>query len=196
MAIVYFAWWTFAYLCGAFPFGLFISQMCCRIDPRLHGSKNIGATNVCRVCGLKYGLMVLVLDLLKGFLPVYVGQVVSNSPWFLSLTAFLAIVGHMFSVFLYGKGGKGVATTVGVYLALFPSFLLAGLLFFVFAVWLTGYVSVGSILFVSVVPIFLLFSEKACYFPLSLAIAVLVIVKHKANIERLILGTEKSWRER
>lgn len=194
--MVYLTWWLLAYLCGAFPFGLLIGQVFCKVDPRQHGSKNIGATNVCRVCGLKYGLLVLGLDLLKGFLPVFVGSFISNSPWFLSLTALAAVSGHMFSIFLYGKGGKGVATTVGVCLALFPKILLIGLIFFVFAVWITGYISVGSIFLVTVLPMLLLFSEKISYMPLTLVLGGLVILKHKANIERLIAGTEKSWRKK
>ncbi|HCO11764.1 MAG TPA: hypothetical protein DIT19_00870 [Desulfonauticus sp.] len=120
--MLYVVWWILAYLVGAFPFGLLVAQVFCRLDPRKAGSKNTGATNIARLCGLKYGLLVLALDLLKGFLPVFAGYYLSNSPWFLSLTGLASIVGHMYSVYLYGKGGKGVATTLGGYLALFPLF--------------------------------------------------------------------------
>lgn len=194
--MLYVVWWILAYLVGAFPFGLLVAQVFCRLDPRKAGSKNTGATNIARLCGLKYGLLVLALDLLKGFLPVFAGYYLSNSPWFLSLTGLASIVGHMYSVYLYGKGGKGVATTLGVYLALFPLFTCFALLLFALVIWISGYVSVGSIIFVTTVPLLLVFSPKIVYVPLTIVVAMLVIFKHRENIERLIAGTEKSWRKK
>lgn len=193
--MVYVGWWFLAYLIGAFPFGLLVAQAFCRLDPRKAGSGNTGATNICRLCGLKYGLLVLFLDLLKGFLPVFVGSYISNSPWFLSITGLICILGHMYSIYLYGEGGKGVATTIGVYLALFPHFTLIALLLFGAVIFVSGYVSVGSIIFVTVIPVFLVFGSQIVYIPLALVIACLVIYKHRSNIERLIAGKEKSWRK-
>ena len=187
-------WLILAYLVGSFPFGLLIGQVFCRRDPRKFGSKNIGATNVCRVCGLKYGLLVLLLDVLKGFLPVYLATFFSDSVCFLSLTALACLLGHMYSVFLYGQGGKGVATTLGIGLALFPKPILLGVLVLIGALWWTGYMSVGSILFVGSLPFWLLLFDWK-YVLLGIIIAILVVYKHKSNIYRLILGEEKSWRK-
>ena len=123
-------WLAISYLLGAMPFGLLISRTCCGIDPREQGSGNIGATNVGRLCGTKYGAMTLILDVLKGFAPVLLAASFSDSYFFLTLVATAAVCGHMFSVFLHGKGGKGVATWVGAFLAISPwAVVLCGLAF-------------------------------------------------------------------
>jgi len=178
-----------AWLLGSIPFGLLLSRTFLGIDPRSAGSGNVGATNVARLCGFKWGLLTLICDLLKGFLPVF----------FLSgsLLAFLAglsaIVGHMFSCFLHFKGGKGVATTVGVFLALAPlQLVLAGLVCLA-VIWRSGFVSAGSLALVSLLPLLLLLSGRFDDFFFSLPIAALVIHAHRENIRRLWRGEEKAW---
>ncbi|MBT8764274.1 glycerol-3-phosphate 1-O-acyltransferase PlsY [Desulfohalobiaceae bacterium Ax17] len=183
-------WLALTYLIGAMPFGLLIAQVFCRVDPRKLGSKNTGATNVARTCGLKYGVLTLALDILKGYLPVITATSFSNSTFFLSLTALAAVLGHMYSVFLYGKGGKGVATTIGVFAALVPQALLLSLLVCLAVIFLTGYVSLGSIALVSFLPLVLIVTGQFKLLPLSLTVMVFIFWKHRENIERLVKGEE------
>ena len=183
-------WLALTYLIGAMPFGLLVAQMFCRIDPRKLGSKNTGATNVARTCGLKYGLLVLVLDILKGYLPVLTAMSFSHSTFFLSLTALAAVLGHMYSVVLYGKGGKGVATTIGVFLALVPKAILLALPVCIAIIFLTGYVSLGSIALVSFLPVVLVVTGQFKILPLSLVVMVFIFWKHRENIQRLVKGAE------
>jgi glycerol-3-phosphate acyltransferase PlsY len=194
--MLYLGWIAMAYVLGSIPFGLFIAQMGCGIDPRREGSGNVGATNVARLCGTKYGVATLVLDIFKGYAMVAVALAFSDSALFVSLVALAALCGHMFSIFLYGKGGKAVATTVGVFLAVsFPATLFSALAC-IGAIAYSGFVSLGSLSLVCALPLFLLFAGKAAYLPLALIVAILVIVRHKDNIARLRAGTEKSWRKK
>jgi len=183
-------WLALTYLLGAMPFGLLIAQVFCRVDPRKLGSKNTGATNVARTCGLKYGVLTLALDILKGYLPVITATSFSNSTFFLSLTALAAVLGHMYSVFLYGKGGKGVATTIGVFVALVPQALFLSLLICLAVIFLTGYVSLGSIALVSFLPLVLIVTGQFKLLPLSLIVMVFIFWKHRENIQRLVKGEE------
>jgi len=183
-----------AYLVGALPFGLLIAKSFCHIDLRRSGSKNIGATNVARSCGLKFGIAALVLDILKGYLPVALAVYMSPSAFFWTLVALAAILGHMYSVFLYGKGGKGVATSVGIFLALSPTALFWGVGVCLALIYLTGYVSLGSLALVSVVPLVLLLSGDFSLVFVGLVIMGLVFWKHRENIDRLLQGRENSWR--
>ncbi|MFP4071292.1 MAG: glycerol-3-phosphate 1-O-acyltransferase PlsY [Desulfovibrionales bacterium] len=187
-------WLALSYLLGSVPFGLLVAKNLCGKDPRDSGSGNIGATNVARLCGAKYGGLTLLLDLLKGFLPVALAAGFSDSTLFLSLTGLAALCGHMYSVFLSGKGGKGVATTIGVFLALAPWALFWSLLLCGVAIQASGYVSLGSLTLVTVLPIFLLFTGNFGFIPVGLIILVLVYAKHRDNILRLARGEEKSWR--
>jgi acyl phosphate:glycerol-3-phosphate acyltransferase len=187
-------WLGMSYLIGAIPFGLLLTKMRGLPDPRLHGSKNMGATNVARVCGTCCGAMTLILDALKGLFAVGVAASFSNSWLFLSLTALAVLLGHMFSVFLDGKGGKGVATTVGIFLGLafWPAVL--ALLVCLTVIKLGGYVSLGSLVLVTLMPIFMLLTESYSLLPVTLIIMALVYSRHKDNIQRLAQGEEQSWR--
>ncbi len=189
-------WLGLCYLVGSVPFGVLISTGFCRLDPRTSGSRNTGATNVARICGFRYGAAVLILDLLKGFIPVWVAMQFSTSAIFISLTALAVIIGHMYSVFLYGKGGKGVATAVGVFLALSPvaTGWIVGIC--LAAIYLTGFVSLGSLALVSAAPILFLLTANFAYIPLALIIMALVFWRHEENIHRVLTGQENSWRER
>ncbi|MEW5773530.1 MAG: glycerol-3-phosphate 1-O-acyltransferase PlsY [Thermodesulfobacteriota bacterium] len=189
------AWIALAYLIGSMPFGLFVAKAAKGIDPREGGSRNIGATNVARLCGAGWGVLVLALDIAKGWVPVAVAQSFSDSAFFLGATALAAVSGHIFSVFLHGKGGKAVATTVGVFLALAPSQLVLSALACILAIALSGYVSLGSLTLVTLLPALLLFSGQVTYFFFALAVMVLVYWRHKENIQRLVRGEEKPWRK-
>jgi acyl phosphate:glycerol-3-phosphate acyltransferase len=188
-------WLALTYLIGSMPFGLIVARTLCGVDPREGGSRNIGATNVARLCGTRYGLLTLGLDLLKGYVPVVLAMGFSDSTFFLGLTALTALVGHMYSVFLNGKGGKGVATTIGVFLALTPGALTLSLLLCIAAIWASGYVSLGSLTLVASLPVFHLLSGWIGLVPFSLIVMALVFFKHKENIVRLARGEEKPWRK-
>ena len=182
---------------GSVPFGLLVAKTFCGVDPRLDGSHSVGATNVSRLCGFRWGLLTLACDLLKGFLPVLLFTSSGSNLYNLAYPAGLAVVcGHMFSIFLNYKGGKGVATTVGVFLALTPwSLILAGLAC-IAAIWRTGYVSVGSLVLVTALPLLFLVQGSWGNLWFSLLIAALVIYAHRENIRRLLRGEENPWMKR
>ncbi len=189
-------WLGLCYLLGSVPFGIFVATTFCRIDPRKHGSKNIGATNVVRICGFRYGCAVLILDLLKGLVPVWLATQFSDSVILISLTALAAIIGHMYSVFLYGKGGKGVATTIGVFLAL-SSVATAWIIGIGLAIiYLTGYVSLGSLAMATAAPILFLLTGNFAYIPVALVIMALIFWRHEENIHRVLTGQENNFWEK
>ena len=189
-------WLAISYLLGAMPFGLLISRTCCGIDPRDEGSGNIGATNVGRLCGTKYGAMTLALDVLKGFIPVLLATSFSDSYFFLTLVATAAVCGHMFSVFLHGKGGKGVATWVGAFLAISPWAVIICGLAFLAALYFYNFVSLASLVMVALMPVILLFQGLFGAIPMALALMALIFWKHSENIQRLMAGTENPWKKK
>jgi glycerol-3-phosphate acyltransferase PlsY len=189
-------WLAISYLLGAMPFGLLISRTCCGIDPREEGSGNIGATNVGRLCGTKYGAMTLVLDVLKGFIPVLLATSFSDSYFFLTLVASAAVCGHMFSVFLHGKGGKGVATWVGAFLAISPWAVIICGLAFLAALYFYNFVSLASLVMVALMPVVLLFQGLFGAIPMGLVLMALIFWKHSENIQRLMAGTEHPWKKK
>ncbi|MBQ7617500.1 MAG: glycerol-3-phosphate 1-O-acyltransferase PlsY [Desulfovibrio sp.] len=183
----------FSYLLGSVPFGLVIAKRLTGIDPRLAGSHSIGATNVSRLCGFKYGVATLACDLLKGTLPVCLALWLNLDPLVVSCIALAAVFGHVCSCFLGFKGGKAVATTIGVFLplAFWPLAAASGLCLLL--IFLSGFVSLGSLTLVSSLPLFLLFNGDSQWLALALLLAVLVFFKHRENIARLHQGTEKPW---
>jgi len=199
MTLTLFLFLLLAYLLGSIPFGLLIAQWVKGIDIRKHGSGNVGATNVFRVVGKVWGVVVLILDAAKGYvavlLPVRFAAVDSASPY-LVLIAVTAILGHSFSVWLRFRGGKGVATSLGVFLALAPVPTLAsfGLFWLVFlASRIISLASLSAALFFPFAV--LLFSREASgfhvIFPVSVLLAAFVFYTHRANIQRLLKGKEK-----
>lgn len=187
------------YLIGSIPFAYLYGKIFKKIDIREHGSGNVGATNVLRVLGTKAGIIVLLFDILKGFLPVliisYYVSWASHILWLPVLTGVFAILGHSFTIFLSFKGGKGVATSAGVFLALSPYSFLGALLLFIVVVYLSKYVSLGSM----VAAVFLVVTHLLSYnkitgnpyvLAFTLLLAFFIIIKHKSNIKRLISGTE------
>ena len=189
------AFLVLTYLLGAFPFGLVVALVGRGIDPRLAGSRNTGATNVSRLCGTRLGVLTLVLDLAKGLVPVLCARAMTDSPVFLSMVAVAAVVGHMYSVFLYCKGGKGVATTIGVFLGVAPVPALLSVAACVAVIRVSGYVSAGSLTLAVAVPVLCAWLGPVFLVPAAAVIGGLVIHKHRENIARLRSGQEKSWRK-
>lgn len=180
-----------SYLLGSVPNGLILGRAVWGVDLRQHGSKNIGATNAWRTIGRAGGISIFALDFLKGAISAYLGLHLGGSELAGIICGLLAIAGHSWSLFLGFRGGKGVATGLGVIAALMPTVTII-----VFAVWLvivcfTGYVSLGSIIGSALVPILaLFFGLHTEFFALGLIAAVFIIYRHKSNIERLLSGTE------
>jgi len=187
------------YLLGAIPFGLVIGKSV-GIDVRMEGSRNIGATNVNRVLGKKLGILTLLCDCMKGLLPMWLAgfflPATDNRELLIALTGVLAVVGHMFPVYLGFRGGKGVATGLGVFLFLSPPTIAVSLAVFLGAVKVSGYVSVGSLLAAALAPLWLyLFGSSNIAIGAAAIIGVLIWVKHHENIRRLMHGQEKPWKK-
>ncbi len=180
-----------AYLLGAVPFGLLVVRAVTGRDIRKEGSGNIGASNVYRVAGPTVGVLVLALDLLKGLLPVIFSQRLGLDSATIIAAGLAAIAGHNWSVFLRGAGGKGVATSYGVLLALSP---VAGLIaagIWVAVILITRYASLASLLGVLSVPVVMrLRAEPAVHLAFGVAIVVFAFYRHRANIGRLLRGQE------
>ncbi|HRU39518.1 MAG TPA: glycerol-3-phosphate 1-O-acyltransferase PlsY [Candidatus Goldiibacteriota bacterium] len=188
-----------AYPAGSIPTGFIAVKAMTGKDIRKTGSGNIGATNVKRVLGMKWFLIVLFLDALKGFLPVFFCAMflAEKYPFMPVLTGMAAILGHTFTVFLGFKGGKGVATSLGVFLAIAPLSLLTALAVFVTLLLMFGYISLGSIVSAALLPVFVFIYSEGSQPQLTLALAVsgaaFIIYKHKDNIKRLMEGTENKF---
>lgn len=188
------------FLSGSIPWSWLLGRFR-GIDIRKEGSGNAGATNLLRVCGRGAGLTGLFLDTLKGALPVLAakhgitGIATPAGEWVLALTAILAVIGHVFSPWLGFKGGKGVATTLGVLLVLSPLTVASGLVAFLLVLSITRYVSLGSIsAAVAVIPSVFIFEPDR--FPVQIIIclvAVLVVIRHKSNIVKLLHGEENRF---
>lgn len=188
------------YFVGAIPFGLVIGKMV-GADVRNEGSRNIGATNVSRVLGKKLGLLTLVCDCLKGYLPMVLAAfLLPESPskmLFVALTGVMAVIGHMFPIYLRFRGGKGVATGLGVFLYLSPLAIGISLVVFVAAVAITGFVSAGSLLASGLIPLWLYFlGASPVTISAAACVALLIWIKHHENIKRLLQGNEKSWKKK
>ena len=180
-----------AYLLGSVPNGLILCRAVWHIDIREHGSRNIGATNVYRTLGKGPGALVFLLDFLKGFLGVTIAMLLVGTPLAMVLGGIAAILGHSASVFLRFKGGKGVATGLGVIAMLMPVVTVIVFFAWLLIVFLTRYVSLGSIVGAALVPVLaFLFDYPTEYTLFGVLAAVLVIVRHHANIGRLLNGTE------
>lgn len=189
----------FGYLLGAVPFGLVVGKVA-GIDIRTEGSGNIGATNVSRVLGKKLGLITLVCDCLKGLLPMVIAAAIlpegQERELTVALTGLCAVVGHMFPVYLKFRGGKGVATSLGVFLFLSPPAIAISLAVFVASVAVSGFVSVGSLLTSALMPLWLyLLGASTTSIVVAAAVALLIWLKHHENIDRLRHGREKTWKK-
>lgn len=189
-----------SYLIGAIPFGLLLSRGR-GMNIREHGSKNIGATNVSRLLGKKLGLLTFFLDCAKGYLPIFlVGLLLNNNPndrTVIALCGAAAVIGHMFPVYLSFKGGKGVATGLGVFLYLTPLAVLLSVLVFITTVASTGFISLGSLLAsAAILPCVYFLDEPTWKLVLAGFIVIMIWIKHHENIRRLLAGTEKSFNKK
>lgn len=198
MALV---WLVASYLLGAIPTSYIVGRLGRGIDLREHGSRNLGATNVYRVLGWKFALPVGLFDVAKGLIPVILfGPLAPAVPYFPLLCGTMAIVGHVFSVFVGFKGGKGVATAAGLLLGLAPLALPAVLVVWAVIVRATGYVSLGSITAAVLFPLADWIFHPARRGPVTVAfdvvIASFIVWKHRANITRLLAGTESRFGRR
>lgn len=186
-----------SYLLGAVPTGYLAYKLSGQGDIREHGSRNTGATNVMRLKGWKLAIPVVVVDVLKGFLPAFLAFRIFGDPRLALAASFAAVVGHCYPVYIRFRGGKGVATTVGAAMAvgLVPLFVCAAL--FLAVVGLTRYVSLGSVLAVTAFPLLALAfgagSETVLW---GFAIAALILFRHRANIGRLLAGRERKLGEK
>jgi acyl phosphate:glycerol-3-phosphate acyltransferase len=181
---------AFAYLLGSVPVGILLAKMK-GTDPRKVGSGNIGATNVMRAAGKVTGALTLAGDVLKGLLPVAVAFILDKPSLIVAAVGLAAFLGHLFPIFLKFKGGKGVATALGVYLGLDPLAVLIAVIIFVLLLLKWRFVSLGSLMGVAVMPLLLyLHNTPNQYIYLVLIIGTLIFIKHKDNIRRLIAGTE------
>ena len=194
--VIWILWAVGAYLVGSIPFGFLVGKMRGK-DIRTLGSKNIGATNVYRTVGKPWGILAFACDFLKGFLPTLAAQKFGNADWLPLMVGILTVAGHMWTCFMKFKGGKGIATGFGMLVALVPWLVLTAFGLWAVTVWLSHYISLGSILAAA-------FLLVAVWFPIlgspgwrDLPLCILVafvsafaIWKHRSNIQRLAKGCE------
>jgi len=200
-----------AYLIGSIPFSYIVVKLMAGADIRAHGSRNVGATNVARNFGKVPGIIALLLDIAKGYAAValarwivmrpdwpYTADAAHTSPLYsmslwIALAGLIAVLAHMYPIWLKFHGGKGVATASGAFLALDPIVIAAGVLVFLIVILATRFVSLASILSAASIPIFLRFLVHAPFWTIiiSTLIALAIIVKHHSNIARLAQGTER-----
>lgn len=201
-----------SYLLGSIPFGYLLVRARAGVDIRESGSGGTGATNVSRRAGKGAGVVTLILDALKGAaavffartlveLPGYSGTAPALADWGIAAAAILVVIGHMFPVWLGFRGGKGVATGVGVFLVLAPLAVAAAGIIFLLIVIATRYVSLGSIVAASTIPLFVwlqhgLIAPVESFWPTlltAIVIGALIVFAHRANIQRLMRGTESKF---
>lgn len=199
-----------AYLLGSIPFSFLVVKLFAGADIRQHGSRNVGATNVARSFGKLPGIIALLLDGAKGYTAVALAKWITSRPewpfaalpdpsplwsraFWVALAAVIAVLAHMFPVWLKFHGGKGVATATGAFLAIDPTALAAGIIIFIIVLIATRIVSLASILSAASIPIFLRFLTQAPFWTivLSIVISIAIIVKHHSNIARLAQGMER-----
>jgi glycerol-3-phosphate acyltransferase PlsY len=200
-----------SYLLGSIPFGYLLVRIFRGEDIRQTGSGNIGATNVARSGSKGLGIATLALDAIKGAVAVWLAALAAGSKFndcgdfrafpcgaplrLMACAALFAVLGHVFPVWLRFKGGKGVATALGVFCVLFPKAILVALAIFILVVAVTRYVSLGSILGAIAFPIAAYFMQKADWLSLLLAsgVSLIIVIKHHQNIGRLMAGTESRF---
>ena len=180
-----------AYLFGSICSAVLICRLCSLPDPRQEGSKNPGATNVLRLGGKQYAILVLLADMLKGLIPVALAHLLGASSLTLGLTCLAAVLGHVFPVFFEFKGGKGVATALGVLIGFHPITGLLVVLTWLVVALISRYSSLSSILSVCLAPLYIAFTghQQQAIAPFIL-IALVILYKHQANITRLMHNNE------
>ena len=187
----YFLVLAFVYLFASIPFGLLVSKYFYGTDIRSKGSGNIGATNVLRTLGAFPAVLVLILDMGKGITAVFLARYFLGTDFSAVIAGLIAIIGHSCSCFLGFKGGKGVATGLGVILMLSPLVTCLTVMVFAFIVGITRYVSLGSVLGALLLPLLMIvFHQPKPYLYFACLAAAFVIYRHRGNIQRLLQGTE------
>lgn len=189
-------WIGASYLLGATPTSYIAGRLARGIDLREHGSKNLGATNVYRLLGWAYAIPVAIIDILKGVVPVAVfGRWAGGPDWLPVALGAAAVLGHVYSPYVRFKGGKGVATAAGMFLALAPLAVAIALPVWGLCLRLTGYVSLSSIVAAATFPVWVRLTEPdaPAAFYASLALALLIVFTHRSNIRRLMAGTESRF---
>ncbi|MDD5020997.1 MAG: glycerol-3-phosphate 1-O-acyltransferase PlsY [Endomicrobiaceae bacterium] len=180
-----------AYLCGAIPFAFIISKYFKSVDIRKCGSGNPGATNVFRSVSKPLGILTFVLDALKGFIPVYFAGFINPSIYFILAVALVTVIGHVYTVFLNFKGGKGVATGCGVFIAFAPMVTVICFLIFAITLFISKYVALSSMFAAIALPIILkIFNYQDVIVLFAVILAMIVIIRHLSNIKRILNGTE------
>jgi glycerol-3-phosphate acyltransferase PlsY len=181
----------FAYLLGSIPFGYLIVRGKIGADIRETGSGGTGATNVSRRAGKTAGVLTLLLDAAKGCAAVLIAKALTGDDWVIAAAAIAALVGHIFPVWLGFRGGKGVATGVGIFVVLAPLALLCAGVIFVAIVALTRYVSLGSIVAAVLIPVFVWWqTDLRSLLTAAIVAAALIVFAHRGNIKRLASRTE------
>jgi len=188
---------VFAYLLGSVPTGYLLYRIKEKKDIRDLGSTNIGATNVLRLTGWKLALPVALIDILKGAIPVYLALRWFPDSWVAYVAGLLAVMGHCYPVYIRFKGGKGVATAVGIYAVLAPLPLLCSIAVFVLIMAITRFMSLGSLTAFFSLPFFVwIFLTEIEIVVLGAATFALIVLRHRANIARLLGGTENKLGEK
>ncbi len=181
----------FAYLLGSIPTGILLAKAFSDVDPRTQGSGNIGATNVYRTAGKKLGVITLLGDILKGLIPVIVARNALDSYFWVGAVALAAFLGHLYPIFLKFKGGKGIATGLGAFLALAPLSAALSFLVFLAVVYKWRLISLGSLTATAAFPVFLAVLDRhKIFLPFAIVIGILIFYRHRENIERLLAGRE------
>ena len=181
-----------AYLIGSIPFALLLARRLGVDDLRRVGSGNVGAANVLRAFGVRPGVLVALLDMSKGVVSVAIAQKVGHSGAATAVAGLAAVVGHIYPVWLRFRGGKGVATACGVFSMLAPFAAAPALAIFITTVWITGYVSVGSVVAVaSLPPLAWVLGASTATVIAALAAAALILFRHRSNLMRVRTGTER-----
>jgi glycerol-3-phosphate acyltransferase PlsY len=183
------------YLAGSIPTGVILSRLFSSRDIRAEGSGNIGATNVYRVLGLKLGVLTLIGDVLKGVVPVVAARALVTDEAWIAGVAFATFCGHLFPVFLRFRGGKGVATALGIFVVIAPAMVACAAALFLAVVLKWRYVSLGSIAASLAMPFLLgAAGHSRPFIILSVVVACLIVYRHRDNIKRLRQGSEKKIR--
>lgn len=192
-------WVLAAYLLGATPTAYLAGRVARGIDLREHGSRNLGATNVYRVLGWRWAIPVAVVDVVKGAVPVALfARWADGSPWTPVELGIATVLGHVFSLYMGFRGGKGVATALGVFVALAPLAVLIALPVWALTLWLTGFVSLGSLVAAVTFPLWVRLTRPGAAPPFwaSVVLALLIVISHRGNLRRLVAGTENRFRTR
>ncbi len=193
-----------AYLIGSIPTGIIVSKKFSNIDIQSEGSRNIGATNVARLLGKKFGALTLLGDVAKGIIPVilaawWMGPDNTGVEIWVSLVALFCVIGHMYPIFLKFKGGKGIATSTGVFLVIAPLGVLLNILVFLIVLAKWRFVSLGSLSAALCMPILValfpnsMFPNPKVFVSLAVVVSILILYRHRENMKRLVRGEERKW---